>query len=501
MASQSTLDVWASSTPITKPKSKKKKKAKVDTSPESTPILTKSTKRNHSELSTSASDNSALESCNTSTMPDATSESTMSEKLDEIIKKLSQHDTALSKLNKLDTIELKLNEMSNRISEIEEKAEKNKTEISEIKTSLDFAYSEIDEIKKETTNIHSEIQEMKTNINTCKTSNRAIETELLQNQAKMLSDEITDLKGYSQRHNLLFDGIKEEPNENCKMTINNIVGEYMDLPDAYRVIDKAHRLGAKRPGKPRSIVVRFITHSAKETTYSRLFMLRGTGLGVRPHLPEKTEREHRLISNILPLAKQQDSNANITAQSKLFYKGKLYDSVSVRNSAIPTHKVHQRETTTTICFQGHLSPLSNFYSTTIEIDNNLYTSTEQYYQAEKAKRHSDPRSLARIMLTNDPYDIKKISRQIKPNPSISQEAEESANHDAMVKCVTAKFQDPSLRRFLIETGAKRLAEHSKYDTFWGTGYSLFDKDSLNFDSTRGQNRLGQILEQVRASIQ
>ena len=104
------------------------------------------------------------------------------------------------------------------------------------------------------------------------------------------------------------------------------------------------------------------------------------------------------------------------------------------------------------------------------------------------------------MLTNDPYEIKKISRDIKLNTSISQEVEESANHAVMVKGVTCKFQDPSLGRFLIETGTKRLAEHSRYDTFWGTGYSLYDKDCLNFNSSRGQNRLGKILEQVRAGI-
>ena len=105
------------------------------------------------------------------------------------------------------------------------------------------------------------------------------------------------------------------------------------------------------------------------------------------------------------------------------------------------------------------------------------------------------------MLTADPFEIKKISKQIKPYPTLTKDSEELANHAAMVKCVTQKFQDPCLRRFLVETGTKHLAEHSKFDTFWGTGYSLYDKDCLNYDRSRGQNRLGQVLEQVRSEIQ
>ena len=432
-------------------------------------------------------------------MSDISSESSVSVKLDKILIKLTEHDNALLKLNKLDNIEVKLNQMSTRISEIEAQTVNNKSEISDIKTSLDFAYSEIEEIKQQNATISSRVDELKTSL-LSKPSNGSIESGLLQQQAKMLSDELTELRGYGQRHNLLFDGIREDHEENCKMKIDAIANKYMGLPEAHTVIDKAHRIGAKRPGKPRSIVVRFITHSAKEITYSRRFQLKGTGIGVRLHLPERIEREHRIISNVLPLAKQQDPNAHITANTKLVYKGKLYDSQSIRNSDIDTHKVHQRENDTTICFQGPLSPLSNFYSATIELDSRTYSSTEQYYQAEKARRHSDTKALARIMLTTDPYEIKKISRQIKLNPALSPASEEASNREAMLKCVACKFQSPSLGRFLMETGTKRLAEHSKFDTFWGTGYSLYDKDCFNYDTSKGQNQLGRILEQVRSQL-
>ena len=58
-------------------------------------------------------------------------------------------------------------------------------------------------------------------------SNYAIESDILQNQANWLSDELTELKGYSQRHNLLFDGIKEISNDNCKITIDEIAHVYV----------------------------------------------------------------------------------------------------------------------------------------------------------------------------------------------------------------------------------------------------------------------------------
>ena len=119
--------------------------------------------------------------------------------------------------------------------------------------------------------------------------------------------------------------------------------------------------------------------------------------------------------NVFPLVKMEDANTHITAITKLIYRGKLYDNNSIRISAIPTHKGNKGKTT--------FSPSSNFCNTTLKIDNNVYSSTVQYYQAVKARRHKDNTTLKRILITTDPYEINKISRQIKTKPALTQQVE------------------------------------------------------------------------------
>ena len=62
-----------------------------------------------------------------------------------------------------------------------------------------------------------------------------MEIRLLQQQTKLLSNELTGENRYTQRHILLFDGIKEDHSENCTMTIDSIINQYMDLPDIPKI--------------------------------------------------------------------------------------------------------------------------------------------------------------------------------------------------------------------------------------------------------------------------
>ena len=61
----------------------------------------------------------------------------------------------------------------------------------------------------------------------------------------------------------------------------------------------------------------------------------------------------------------------------------------------------------------------------------------------------------------------------------------------METALRAKFaQHPRLRAMLLETGSRRLVEHTENDHYWGDGG----------DGT-GRNRLGHLLMQVRDKLQ
>ena len=60
----------------------------------------------------------------------------------------------------------------------------------------------------------------------------------------------------------------------------------------------------------------------------------------------------------------------------------------------------------------------------------------------------------------------------------------------MRKAVWTKFnQHPRLATMLVETGDAEIVEHTENDAYWGDG-----------GDGKGQNRLGQILMQVRAEL-
>ena len=60
----------------------------------------------------------------------------------------------------------------------------------------------------------------------------------------------------------------------------------------------------------------------------------------------------------------------------------------------------------------------------------------------------------------------------------------------MLTALRAKFSGhPQLTRLLLDTGTRRLVEHTTNDSYWGDG-----------GNGSGQNRLGHLLMQVRDEI-
>jgi N-glycosidase YbiA len=67
---------------------------------------------------------------------------------------------------------------------------------------------------------------------------------------------------------------------------------------------------------------------------------------------------------------------------------------------------------------------------------------------------------------------------------------EKIKDEIMYKGVFAKFsQRPKLRQILLDTGDAELVEHTNNDSYWGDG-----------GDGSGENKLGKILQQVRAEL-
>jgi ribA/ribD-fused uncharacterized protein len=166
-----------------------------------------------------------------------------------------------------------------------------------------------------------------------------------------------------------------------------------------------------------------------------------------------------------------------------------------------------------LCFysKGEYPQFSNFYLSEMEIKTyqgrnsdgtkkiikvEEYASVEHYFQIMKALEF-DPDGEALKQMGNHLTcaQIKSLGRKV-------------GNFDARVWNIRRRFhmrdalalkfwQNPELRKMLLDTGDAVLAEASPRDTFWGIGYSKSNPKAHDPAAWRGKNVLGNMLMYLR----
>ena len=132
-------------------------------------------------------------------------------------------------------------------------------------------------------------------------------------------------------------------------------------------------------------------------------------------------------------------------------------------------------------FRGAYSFLSNFYPVSIEYDGQVYAAVEDAFQAAKTL---DPKERMLIQLCQTPGDAKRCGRKVTLRSDWNE-----IKIDVMHELLRKKFQNPMLRKKLLDTGDADLVEGNTHgDTFWGQVKGV------------GENHLGKLLMEVRAEI-
>lgn len=117
------------------------------------------------------------------------------------------------------------------------------------------------------------------------------------------------------------------------------------------------------------------------------------------------------------------------------------------------------------------------------MDGIFWKTVEHFYQAQK---FSDTDVRERICSAASPKDARSLGQSrafaVRADWDIVRE-------EIMLKALRAKFRVPAARYLLLSTASRWLVESSPFDYFWGSG-----------QDGSGQNRLGQLLMQVRAEL-
>ncbi|RAL25811.1 Swarming motility protein ybiA [Thermoflavimicrobium daqui] len=129
---------------------------------------------------------------------------------------------------------------------------------------------------------------------------------------------------------------------------------------------------------------------------------------------------------------------------------------------------------------------SNFASYPIELDGQIWPTSEHYFQAQKFIT-INPSYSEKIRNTKSPMIAAKLgrSRKIPIRPDW-----EDVKDDVMRKVVLCKVMTHrDVHEYLVSTGDEEIIEKTTHDRYWGCG----------IDGT-GKNMLGKILMEVRAKL-
>lgn len=141
---------------------------------------------------------------------------------------------------------------------------------------------------------------------------------------------------------------------------------------------------------------------------------------------------------------------------------------------------------------------SNFYETEFELDGVKYKSAEHAYQGIKAKTFGDEDAFNKIQKAKSAQSAKAAGKKVK---DYKEETWKEKKDEVMKSVLRAKFtQNLELRKKLLDSGEKLIANADSRDKYWGIGTSANTTMATDPKKWKGENKLGKMLEELRAVI-
>ena len=128
---------------------------------------------------------------------------------------------------------------------------------------------------------------------------------------------VVKLEDRSRRNNLRIDGITEKENETwdeCEQEVQSLIKDKLGIAENI-VIERAHRIKKKgnseNPGKPRTIVCRFLNYKDKTNILKNAKKLKGKNIFINEDLPHETMELHKELWEKVKKHREEDKIAYI----------------------------------------------------------------------------------------------------------------------------------------------------------------------------------------------
>lgn len=189
-------------------------------------------------------------------------------------------------------------------------------------------------------------------------------------------------------------------------------------------------------------------------------------------------------------------------RTKYIENGKTYDfcgKTCARSGSSPmityNHISLCHETSTMILFYHESCPFSQWSKHSFTHDNIKYKTAEHFMMYKKAILMGDIATGNMILKSPGPAEAKKLGRLIT---GFDQSIWNSKKRETVMMGNILKFQQNSdILMMLCDTGRKRMVEAAGNDLVWGCGYRYDNPLIHDPNNWRGENLLGEILNDVR----
>ena len=318
-----------------------------------------------------------------------------------------------------------------------------------------------------------------------------------------LREKLLSLEVYVRRENLRFSGLVEDQNESpggCRKKVCDFFKNKLKIANAEKIeFQRCHRVGIRKDNKHRDIIVRFVRYGDRQTVWRQKTKLKGSQVVIKEDLPQEIETRKARLFPIYKAAIKQGMKALLVAD-KLFIENKRYmvDSLDTLPVSLQPKNLCHKQGNNMILFYGRDSIMSNFYSCNFTLDGKQYSSSEKYYQYQRACQAGNMDIAEKIMDTDDPAEQHHLGNRLKMD---NIQWRNTAGKEIMETALMAKFgQNLKLKDAFLNTGNNMIVECNKYDKFWSNGLSLHDPNGLDRKSWKGENNLGNLLIFVRENL-
>ena len=289
----------------------------------------------------------------------------------------------------------------------------------DLRKSLEFSQSELTKCNNDISAMQGEIDELKRTVNDLVCDKRDLTL-----QCKLLAESNIKTEIKMREQNLVFEGLKETHGETDNFLYRKVVDvlNYMAVFNGCgsRVpITRIQRVGSFVRGQTRPVVCHFLNYDDVQLIMKNRMQLPHM-VFVREDFPVEIENRRRVLRPIFNKARKSEKYKGKCRliYDKLVLQGKSY-TVAPKNNLdtlpleLQPRRAAERENESTIVFFTLASPFSNFHDAPFIRDNVKFCCNEQYIQAKKAELFSDDETQQKIMMSSNPYEIKRLGNTVK----------------------------------------------------------------------------------------